>query len=151
MPYTYAVTSHSQADPGGVFALLVDARTWPTWSPVDAAEVEGGNGQAGPQQVGDTRVFHTGRAVSRERITGLDPGRRLSYETVGGQFFRSYHGLIELTETPPGGTDITWSATFEPKLPLSGPFWTWYLTRFQQRMADGLAHYASQTRHQNTT
>jgi hypothetical protein len=150
VPYTYAVTSHSQANAAGVFALLVDASTWPAWSPVDTAEVEGGNDHAGPQQVGDTRVFRTGRAVSRERITGLVPGRRFSYETVGGQFFRAYHGVVELAEAPPGGTDITWSATFEPKLPLSGHFWSWYLTRFQQRMADGLARHASQARHQNT-
>jgi hypothetical protein len=150
VPYTYAVASHSQANPARVFALLVDASTWPTWSPVDAAEVEGGNDQAGQQQVGDTRVFRTGRAVSRERITGLVPGRRFSYEVVGGQFFRAYHGVVELTEAPRGGTDISWSATFEPKIPLSGPFWSWYLTRFQQRMADGLARYASQARHQHT-
>jgi Polyketide cyclase / dehydrase and lipid transport len=110
----------------------------------------GGHDPAGQQQAGDTRIFRTGRSVSRERITGLIPGRRFSYEVVGGQFFRSYYGVVELAEAPQGGTDITWSATFEPKLPLSGPFWSWYLTRFQQRMADGLAQYASQARHQNT-
>jgi hypothetical protein len=150
VPHAYAVASHSQASPGDVFTLLVNASTWPTWSPVDTAEVEGGDDQAGQQQVGDTRVFRTGRSVSRERITGLVPGRRFSYETVGGQFFRSYHGVVELAEAPQGGTDITWSAVFEPKFPLSGPFWSWYLNRFQQRMADGLARYAGQARHQNT-
>jgi hypothetical protein len=151
VPYTYSVASRSQADPGCVFALLVDASTWPTWSPVDAAEVEGGNEQTGQQQVSDIRVFRTGRSVSRERITDLVPDRRFQYETVGGPFFRSYHGVVELAEAPQGGTAITWSATFEPKLPLSGPFWSWYLTRFQQRMADGLARYAGRARHQNTT
>jgi hypothetical protein len=144
VPYTYAVSSHSQASPSAVFTLLVDARTWPSWSPIDAAEAEGGSDPAGQQQVGDTRVFRTGRTVSRERITDLIPGRRFSYENVSGPF-RSYQGVVELAEAPQGGTDITWSATFEPKLPFSGPFWRWFLTRFMQRMADGLAQYASRS------
>jgi hypothetical protein len=145
VPYTFAVRAHSQAGPAAVFALLVHAGTWPSWSPIDAAAVEDGSDPAGQQQVGDTRIFRTGRSVGRERITSLIPGQRFTYETIGGQFFRSYLGVVELAETQQGGTDITWSATFEPKLPRSGPFWRWYLTRFMQRMADGLAGYASQS------
>lgn len=143
MPYTYSVSSHSDASRGAIFTLLVRADTWPSWSPIDAAEIEGGNGPAGRQQVGDIRIFRTGRAVSRERITGLTPDQRFTYENESGPF-RSYRGAVELAEAPHGGTDIIWSATFEPKLPFSGPFWRWYLTRFMQRMADGLARYASQ-------
>jgi hypothetical protein len=124
--------------------LLVNASTWPSWSPIDSAEVEGSSDPAGHQQAGDTRIFRTGRSVSRERITGLIPGRRFAYENVGGPF-RAYHGVVELAEAPRGGTDITWSATFEPKLPLSGPFWRWYLTRYMQRMTAGLARYARQS------
>jgi hypothetical protein len=68
-----------------------------------------------------------GRTVSRERITGLIPGRRFTYEIAGGQFSRSYLGVAELAAAPPGGTDITWPASFEPKLLLTGPLWagTW--------------------------
>jgi hypothetical protein len=55
----------------------------------------------------------------------------------------SYRSTVELVEAPHGGTRITWSASFEPKLPLSGRFWQWYLARFMQRMADGLAAHAS--------
>ncbi|HEX7660472.1 MAG TPA: SRPBCC family protein [Pseudonocardiaceae bacterium] len=142
MPYSYVVRSHSQAGPDAVFALLVRAATWPSWSPIDAAEVEGGADPAGEQQVGDIRVFRTGRAISRERITGLIADRRFAYENLGGPF-KSYDAIIELAEAPRGGTDITWTATFEPKLPLSGAFWRWYLTRFMQRMANGLARYAA--------
>ncbi|MEV5707516.1 SRPBCC family protein [Actinoallomurus sp. NPDC052274] len=148
MPYTYAVTSHSPANPGAVFTVLVHGATWPSWSPIDAVQIEGGGDPEGPQQVGDTRVFRTGRAVSRERIVELVADRRFGYENVSGPF-RSYQGTIELAETPQGGTDITWSAAFEPKLRLSGPFWRWYLTRFMQRMADGLADYAGAATHRD--
>jgi hypothetical protein len=141
VPYTYRVTSHSPATPDAVFAALVRAATWPSWSPIDAAELEGGGDPDGRQQVGDTRIFRTGRAVSRERIVELVPDRRFGYENVSGQF-RSYRGTVELAAAPQGGTDITWSAIFEPKVRLSGPFWRWFLTRFMQRMADGLASYA---------
>ncbi|MCO5996357.1 SRPBCC family protein [Actinoallomurus rhizosphaericola] len=141
MPYSYSVTSHSPANPDIVFAALVRAATWPSWSPIDAAEIEGGGDPAGRQRVGDTRIFRTGRAVSRERIVELVADRRFGYENVSGPF-RSYRGTVELAAAPQGGTDITWSATFEPKLRLSGPFWRWYLTRFMQRMVDGLASYA---------
>ncbi len=140
MPYAYVVTSHSSANSDAVFTVLVHAATWPSWSPIDAVEIEGGDTER-PQQVGDTRVFRTGRATSRERIVELVTGRRFGYENASGPF-RSYRGTVELSEAPQGGTDITWSAVFEPKLRLSGPFWRWYLTRFMQKMADGLAAYA---------
>ncbi|MEU2561927.1 SRPBCC family protein [Streptomyces longispororuber] len=141
MPYTYTVTSRSPAHPETVFAVLVRAGTWPSWSPIDDAAVEGGGDPLEPQQVGDTRIFRTGRTVARERVVELVPGRRFGYVNDGG-VFRSYRGTVELTPVPHGGTDITWSAVFEPRLPLSGPFWRWYLTRFMGRMAEGLATYA---------
>ncbi|MGW1287475.1 SRPBCC family protein [Streptomyces sp. NPDC001118] len=140
MPYSYVVTAHSSANPDAVFTVLVHTATWPSWSPIDAVEIEGGDPER-PQQVGDTRVFRTGRATSRERIVELVADQRFGYENVSGPF-RSYRGTVELTEVPRGGTSITWSAVFEPKLRLSGPFWRWYLTRFMRRMVDGLAVYA---------
>ncbi|WP_433204047.1 SRPBCC family protein [Nocardia sp. CA-107356] len=142
MAYSYVVTAHSPAKPATVFTALTHAGTWPLWSPIDAAEIEGGGDPDAEQRVGDTRIFRTGRAISHERIVELVADRRFGYENASGPF-RSYRGSVELAEAPRGGTDITWSATFDPKLPLSGPFWRWYLTRFMQRMADGLAAYAT--------
>lgn len=142
MPNTYAVTAHSDASPEAVFQTLIRAQTWPSWSPIDAADVEGGKDPSQPQQVGDTRMFRTGRAVSHERIVELVTDRRFEYEMVGGGPFRSYRGVVELAPAARGGTDITWSGTFQPALRFTGRFWQWYLTRFMQRMADGLAAYA---------
>ncbi|MHC3471061.1 SRPBCC family protein [Streptomyces sp. 7R007] len=144
MPYSYTVTSHSPASPDAVFSALVHAATWPSWSPIDSVEIEGGGDPQQRQQVGDTRVFRTGRSVSRERIVELEPDRRFGYDNTSGPF-RSYRGTVELAETPQGGTVITWTGVFEPTLRFSGPLWRWYLTRFMQRMADGLADYARTT------
>lgn len=133
-----------------MFDALVRAGTWPSWSPIDAAEAEGGGGPGERQDVGDVRIFRTGRAVARERVVGLVPDRRFHYDNTGGPF-RSYQGTVEPAEAPRGGTDITWRAVFEPKLRLSGPFWRWYLTRFMQRTADGLAGYADAAADRGTT
>ncbi|WP_066367432.1 SRPBCC family protein [Herbidospora mongoliensis] len=140
MPYSYGVTARSQAAPDAVFSALTHAATWPRWSPIDSADIENGDPED-RQQVGDTRIFRSGRSVSRERIVELIDDRRFVYDNVSGPF-RSYRATIDLTPAPGGGTHITWSATFDPKMPLSGGFWRWYLTRFMQRMADGLAAYA---------
>ncbi|MFI5776711.1 SRPBCC family protein [Nocardia sp. NPDC051570] len=143
MFYSYVVTARSQAEPAAVFSALVRAGTWPSWSPIDSVELDGGDDPDAAQQVGAVRVFRTGRVVSRESIVELIEDRRFGYENRTRPF-RSYRGTVELAETPEGGTDITWSATFEPKLALSGPLWQWYLTRFMQRMTEGLAAYADQ-------
>ncbi|GAA0250913.1 SRPBCC family protein [Cryptosporangium japonicum] len=142
MPHTYTVHAHSAAEPHAVFALLLRAGTWPLWSPLDRAELEGGGDPDAPAQVGDVRVFRTGPSVSREPVLELVPDRRFVYGNVGG-LFRSYRAVIDLAPSPDGGTDVTWSATLEPKLPGTGRFWAWYLGRFVQRMADGLARYAA--------
>lgn len=139
MPYSYCVTARSQAAPDAVFAALTHAATWPLWSPIDSADVEDGDPEE-QQQVGDTRIFRTGRNVARERIVELITDRRFVYDNAGGPF-RSYLGTIELAPASGGGTAITWSATFDPKVPLFGGFWRWFLTRYMQRMADGLAAY----------
>ena len=139
MPYAFSVNSRSQASPGAVYALLIQPGTWPSWSPLDSAEAEGGGDPASPQRVGDIRIFYAGRSAYRERITELIPGQCFSYETASGPF-RSYRAVVQLAEASLGGTDITWSATFEPRVPLSDPFWRWYLTRYMQRMADSFRH-----------
>lgn len=142
MPYSYSVTAHSPAAPGAVFDVLLRASTWPSWSPIDAAAPADGGDPDRRQGVGDIRVFRTGRAVSHERVVELVPDRRFVYENLGGPF-RSYRGTVDLAEAPGGGTDLTWSAVFEPKPRFTGPFWQWYLTRFMRRMAEGLAGYAA--------
>ncbi|GAA1441180.1 SRPBCC family protein [Nocardiopsis tropica] len=105
----------------------------------------GGGGSGELQRVGDTRAFRTGSIVVRERIVELETDRRFVYEALDGPF-RSYRGTVELRPEGTGGTAVTWSAVFEPRLRFSGPFWRWYMTRFMQGMADGLAAYAAAPR-----
>jgi hypothetical protein len=140
VPYSYTVRAHSPSPPSALYGALVRAATWPSWSPIDAACVDAGSDPDSPQRIGDVRIFRTGRAISRERITELVPDRRFVYDNLGGPF-RSYRGVVGLEPAPGGGTTITWTGTFAPRLPLTGGLLRWYLTRFMQRMADGLAGY----------
>ena len=133
----YDVHASSRADRARVFALLLDGRTWPLWSRIDSYEEE----QAAD---GPTRVFRTGRNVSRERLVEVEPQRRLVYEMLsdGGGLLRGYRGTIELTPTADGGTNIRWRATWSTSAPVVGWLMERYLRRFQQHMVDGLARYA---------
>ncbi|MFJ8553492.1 SRPBCC family protein [Streptomyces sp. NPDC093676] len=146
MTFTYSVTAHSQANPDAVYSAPVRAGTWPLWSPIDAVEVTAGSPDDA-QRPGDTRVFRTGRAVSHERILELAKDRRFVYENIDGPF-RFYRGVVELAPPYEGGTNIVWSAEFAPKLPLTGPLWRSYLTRYMQRMVQGLARYAEDAANQ---
>lgn len=133
----YDVHATSHADSSRVFALLLDGTSWPRWSRIDSYEEE----QAAE---GPTRVFRTGRNVSRERVVEVEPDRKLAYEMLSdaGGLLRGYRGTIDLTPTADGGTTIRWRATWSTTAPVVGWLMERYLRRFQQHMVDGLARYA---------
>jgi hypothetical protein len=59
-------------------------------------------------QVGTLRTFRTGSVVATERVTGLEPLRRMDYEGVENPQLRDYQASIELDQTPAGGTAVRW-------------------------------------------
>jgi uncharacterized protein YndB with AHSA1/START domain len=129
------VSAESSATPERVWALLADARTWPRWAPFDDSTVEEGEG------LGEVRRFRTGRRITRERVTGFEPPRRLEYELLSGIPIRDYRA--EVTLSPAGdGTAIRWHSRFDSKLPGTGPLIRRGLGRFIERTAEGLAREA---------
>ena len=129
------VRTGSSAPPERIWALLADARTWPRWAPFDEAAVEDGEG------LGELRRFRTGRRVTRERLTGFDPPRRLEYELVSGIPIRDYRAEVTLTPEA-DGTAIRWHSRFRSKIPGTGALARRGLERFIQRTAEGLAREA---------
>ena len=111
----HATTS---ADPATVYALLRDGASWPSWSPIDAFELER-PGESEPEGVGAVRVLRSGRVTGRDTIVELVPDRRLSYTHVSSLPVRDYRGDIDLTPVA-GGTEIRWATSFEPKYPGTG-------------------------------
>jgi hypothetical protein len=130
--------ARSSADAATVYSLLIDGKTWPTWSPLDSFELE----STPPEGLGSIRVFRTGRTVSREEVVELVPNRRFSYALLSGLPLRNYRADIDLTPVE-GGTVIRWRSSFTPKVPGTGWIYRWALNRFIQRCVDGLAAHAT--------
>jgi uncharacterized protein YndB with AHSA1/START domain len=127
--------SRSAAPPERVFELLANVSSWPSWADFESAEVEQGAG------VGELRALRRGRRVTRERVTALEPPRRLAYELVSGLPLRDYSAEVRLD--PDGdGTRVTWRSTFRPQLPGTGWLIKRRLGAFVRDTADGVAREA---------
>jgi hypothetical protein len=141
---SFSVEAKSAASPAAVYALLRDGATWPTWSPIQAFELER-EGEAGGESKGAIRVFTTGRSRNREELTELSPDRLFSYSSLSGLPIRDHQASVRLDPVA-DGTLITWQEEFETTRPGSA----WYLTRelrkFVQACADGLAMHAAGAR-----
>jgi Polyketide cyclase / dehydrase and lipid transport len=135
----HATTS---ADPATVYALLRDGASWPSWSPIDAFELER-PGDTEPEGVGAVRALRSGRVTGRDTIVELVPDRRLSYTHVSSLPVRDYCGDIDLTPVA-GGTEIRWKTSFEPKYPGTGGLVRRGLDRFIGQCATGLAARATE-------
>ena len=135
----HATTS---ADPATVYALLRDGASWPSWSPIDAFELER-PGDSEPEGVGAVRVLRSGRVTGRDTIVELVPDRRLSYTHASSLPVRDYRGGIDLTPVA-GGTEIRWATSFEPKYPGTGGLLRRGLDGFIGRCTEGLAARATE-------
>jgi hypothetical protein len=128
-----------------VWALLVDARSWPRWSSgLDELVVERSSGldPQGRDEVGAVRAFRTGRTVTGERLTELVENRRLAYEGAFNLALRDYRAVVELAPAAAGGTTISWRGTWRAK-PGIGWLMPFVLPKVMQRMADDLAGHAA--------
>ena len=137
---SYDVTAESTAPPAAVWALLLDARTWPAWSRIDALESEQPDG---------VRAFRTGKVVTKERVTALEPERRFAYEGAENPRLSDYRAAVELLELPGGGTRIRWHGTYSARWGMRW-FLRRYLRHFMQDMATGLAEHAARGLTSNT-
>ncbi|GAA5012570.1 SRPBCC family protein [Streptomyces hyderabadensis] len=134
MPYlAVTATSRSSAPAALVYAALLDAESWPSWTSYYQVEWELPTGVERPARVGDLRTIRSrlGRVCCRERIVEMVPDQRFSYDHAAG-LFTSHRGSVDLAPAPHGRTDITWSATYRRTLPL--------LDKLRRRRLQVLAH-----------
>ncbi|GAA2271766.1 SRPBCC family protein [Streptomyces atrovirens] len=133
-------TSHSSVPAALLYAALLDAESWPSWTSYYEVEWELPAEVERPARVGDLRTIRSrlGRVCCRERIVEMVPDQRFSYDQAAG-LFTSHRGSVDLAPAPHGGTDITWSATYRHTLPLLGTL----RRRRLQVLAHDLASYAN--------
>ncbi len=138
---TFSVSAWSAAPPSAVYGLLCSGATWPEWSPIGSFRLER-EGRDGGESLGAIRVFTTGTVHSREELVGFEPGRSLRYTALSGLPIRDHRADVTLAERD-GGTAIDWREDFRVRLPGAGWLQEWFLRRFVQRCADGLASHAA--------
>ncbi|MFD0059385.1 SRPBCC family protein [Streptomyces sp. NPDC127168] len=133
-------TSHSLVPAALLYAVLLDAESWPSWTSYYEVDWELPAGVERPARVGDLRTIRSrlGRVCRRERIVEMVPDQRFSYDQAAG-LFTSHRGSVDLAPAPHGGTDITWSATYRHSLPLLDTL----KRRRLQALTHDLASYAN--------
>jgi Polyketide cyclase / dehydrase and lipid transport len=138
---TFTVSAWSAAPPAVVYPLLCSGATWPEWSPIGSFRLER-QGRDGGESLGAIRVFTTAGVHSREELVGFEPGRSFSYSALSGLPIRDHRADVTLAERD-GGTAISWREDFRVKIPGTGWLHAWFLRRFVQRCAGGLATRAA--------
>jgi uncharacterized protein YndB with AHSA1/START domain len=142
-----AASTHTNAPPARVYALLTDGASWPTWIELDSMTLER-EGKDGGETIGSIRLFRFRRAgigfVTREQVIELIPERRFGYALVSGLPLRDYVAYVDLTPTPNGGTHIHWSGTWSVGLPGIGQLTRFIMKRLYQQFSRGLSRAAEQ-------
>ena len=82
---------------------------------------------------------------SREEVVVWDPPHHLAYRILSGFPVRHYRADVTITPEERGCL-ITWSATFDPKIPGTGHLMVAVLRRMIGRFATGAAGYAESLR-----
>ncbi|MBI4941074.1 MAG: SRPBCC family protein [Actinobacteria bacterium] len=146
MPRRVHVRGATSAPPDAVHALLVDVSTWSVWGPWVSAVLEStdpsGGGGAGAVRRLESRAF--GRTVvSREEVLEVLPGRGITYGLLSGLPLRDYRGVVTVEPDGRGGSTITWSSTFEPRVRGTGWFYRAVLQKFVTDLVPALGRAAA--------
>ena len=135
------ITRQTTADANTVFAMLLDAEQWPSWSPLGSASLER-RSPDGPGAIGEIRVFRTGRWTNRELVIASERPVHFAYELLSGLPLRGYQAHVRITPGATGAT-INWRSSFRPRIPGTGRLIRRGLGRFITELVDGLAAAAA--------
>jgi len=132
--------ARSSAPADEVWPLLGEARRWKEWTFLTGSGLER-TGDPAPDGIGAVRRFTRFGVGSREEVVAWDPPRHLGYTILSGFPVRHYRADVILAPDGPG-TMITWSATFDERIPATGRLMAAVLTRMVGGFASGLADHA---------
>jgi hypothetical protein len=125
-----------------VWPLIGEADRWKEWSFLDRTELSRA-GAPDPDGVGAVRRFTNHGVGSTEEVVAWEPPHHLGYAILKG--FPARHYRADVRCTPEGtGTLITWSATFDEKVPGTGHLMVLVVRGLLRTFASSVARYADQ-------
>jgi hypothetical protein len=119
-----------------VFEVMTDHVRYARWSSAKAVTMER-TGAPDPNGVGAIRVFHTGPVKVCEEVVEFDPPARMVYRIASGLPVRDYRSEM-LLEEDGDVTVLTWSSSFEPRIPLTGGLLTRIMSSAVDRFVEGI-------------
>jgi hypothetical protein len=116
--WSFEIIATSTAPVKVVWPLVGEAARWKEWSFLTRSDLLR-EGQPVPDGVGAIRRFTTFGIGSREEVVAWEPPHHLGYIILSGFPVRHYRGDVVLTEVGEG-TRLTWTSSFDTKVPGTG-------------------------------
>ena len=138
--WSFTQVSRSRAPVEAVWPLIGEARRWKEWSFLTRSDLVQ-EGVPAPDGVGAVRRFTSFGVGSREEVLAWEPPAHLGYTVLRGFPVRDYRADVTITPNR-GGTILTWSVRFNPKVNGTGAV-MWVVTRLLIRgFARGVCRFA---------
>ena len=138
--WSITATARSSAPVEVVWPLIGEAHRWKEWSFLDRTELSRA-GTPVPDGVGAVRRFTSHGVGSTEEVVAWEPPHHLGYSVLKGFPARHYRADVRCTAAGTG-TLITWSATFDEKLPGTGHLMVVVVRALLRYFATAVARYA---------
>ncbi len=140
--WSVAARAHCSAPASEVWPLVGEAHRWKEWSFLTRSDLVS-PGAPDPDGVGAVRRFTRWGMGSKELVAAWDPPHHLRYTILSGFPVRDY--VADVTLAPDGdGTLVTWSSTFDAKIPGTGRLMAAVLRRMINGFAASVARYADE-------
>jgi uncharacterized protein YndB with AHSA1/START domain len=123
-----------------VWDVMTDHVLYERWTSAKAVAMER-HGSPHRNGVGAIRVFDSGPLKVREEVLEFDPPRRMVYRLASGLPVRDYRSEMQL-EADGEVTVMTWSSSFEPRIPLTGRHFVRLMRSAVDRFAAGIKEEA---------
>ncbi|HEY6624698.1 MAG TPA: SRPBCC family protein [Acidimicrobiales bacterium] len=134
--WSFEVTATSTAPVEALWPLVGEAARWKEWSFLTQSGLER-KGDPAPDGVGAIRRFTSLGVGSREEVVLWEPPHHLGYVILSGFPVRNYRGDVVLVAED-GGTRLTWSSSFDTKIPGTGRLMREVLRLFVRRFVAGV-------------
>ncbi len=132
--------ARSAAAAAAVWPLIGEAHRWKEWSFLTRSDLVR-TGDPAPDGVGAVRRFTRYGIGSSEEVVAWEPPGHLAYRILSGFPVRHYRADVTITSEG-SGCLITWSATFDTKIPGTGHLMVVVVRRLIAGFATGVAGYA---------